>query len=75
MPTYADYAAQRERAAKKVAQDRRDAVRHAGFDLSAQDHHMKSERAHFAVVTASPAFRRGYTRIDWSTPQAASPGK
>ena len=36
------------------------------MDLSAQDNHMKYERAHFAVVTATEAFRKGYDQIDWT---------
>ena len=45
--------------------------RHHGFDLSAQDHHMKYERFHFAVVgegtsSAQANFHRGYDAIDWS---------
>lgn len=68
MATYAAASARRELAARRQAQDRRDAVRHAGFDLSAQDRHMKSERAHFAVVgegtaTAQENYRRGWERI------------
>ena len=34
--------------------------RHAGFDLSAQDNHMKYERASFVVVTSSEAYRNGW---------------
>ena len=40
-------------------------ARHRAFDLSAQDRHVKSERPHFAVVTASDAFRAGYEAIAW----------
>ena len=65
MPTYADNAADRERAAQRRAQDRLMAERHRAFDLSAQDHHMKYERPQFAVVTASDAFREGYDAIQW----------
>ena len=44
------------------------AERHAGFDLSAQDHHAKYERAHFAVVGAGTKaafenYREGWDRI------------
>lgn len=71
MATYAENAAARERAARKAAQDRMLDVRHAAFDQSAQDHHMKYERAHFAVVgegstSAIDNYRRGYDAIDWS---------
>ena len=65
MPTYADNAADRDRAARKQAQDRVMAQRHRDFDRSAQDQHVKSERFSFAVVTASPAFRAGYEKIAW----------
>ena len=41
------------------------AARHAEFDLSAKDMHMKYERPSFIVVTASEAFRAGYETIDW----------
>ena len=40
--------------------------RHRGFDLSAQDNHMKYERPQFTVVTATDAYREGYDKIDWS---------
>lgn len=63
---YRFYAHRRELQARRRAQDRRDAARHAAFDRSAQDQHGKSERAHFCVVTASDAFRRGYEAIRWS---------
>lgn len=63
MPTYADYAADRERAASKAAQDRELKKLHEGFDLSAKDNHSKSERPSFIVVTASGAFRDGWERI------------
>jgi hypothetical protein len=70
--TYADHGAERERATRRVAQDAMMRARHAGFDRSAQDQHMKSERAHFAVVgegtrAAQDHFRVNYARIDWST--------
>ena len=35
----------------------------ANLDLAAQDNHMKYERGHFAVVTASEAYRQGWERI------------
>lgn len=68
MPTYAESAAKRERAGQRRAQDRRDAIRHASFDLSAQDLHHKHDRAHFAVVgegsaAAQTRYRRGWDRI------------
>lgn len=72
MPTYAENAHRRDLAQRRAAQDARDAARHRAFDLSAQDQHVKSERAHFAVVTASDAFREGYDRIFAS--QATAPG-
>ena len=65
MPTYAENAAQRERAARRQAQDRLMAERHFAFDLSARDRHAKSERPHFAVVMASAGFRAGYEAIAW----------
>lgn len=57
--------------ANRRAQDKIMAERHRGFDLSAQDHHAKSERFHFAVVgegtrDAQERFRDGYGLIDWS---------
>ena len=60
---YAFYQAKRELADRRRRQDARDAERHRGFDLSAQDRHVKSERPHFAVVMASDAYRTGYERI------------
>jgi len=68
MPTYAEYAARRDLQARRRAQDRRDAVRHAGFDLSAQDLHHKHDRFRFAVVgegsaTAQENYRTNYDRI------------
>ena len=63
MATYAENAAQRELKANRAAQDQILAERHRGFDLSAQDNHMKYERPSFAVVTASDAFRKGWDEI------------
>ena len=40
--------------------------RHEGFDLSAQDNHMKYERPSFVVVMAGKDYRDGYEKIDWS---------
>lgn len=59
-----------ELAANRAAQDAVMAERHRGFDLSAQDHHSKSERLHFAVVgegtrSAQDRYRAGYEQIDW----------
>jgi len=73
VPTYAENAHRREVVAARAAQDRRDAIRHAGFDLEAQDHTQKYERPHFAVVgegtrSAREAYDRGYAQIDWSQP-------
>ena len=65
MPTYADFAADRDRAARRAQQDRLMAERHRAFDLSAQDRHMKYERPQFVVVTASEAYREGYEAIRW----------
>ena len=65
MATYAENAADRERADRRHAQDRLMAKRHYAYDLSAQDRHMKYERPQFAVVTASAAFREGYDAIKW----------
>jgi hypothetical protein len=61
----------RELARNRRTQDAVLAERHAGFDRSAQDHHMKYERPSFSVVgegtrQAQTAFARGYARIDWS---------
>lgn len=74
MPTYAEYGAQRERAARKAAQDAELARRHAAFDLQVKDgttkrgewKGMKYERMQFAIVTASEAYRKGYDDIDWN---------
>lgn len=71
MPTYAENAARQERDAKRSAQDRRDAARHKGFDLSAQDTHHKYERYRFSVVgegtrSATENFLTNYERIAWS---------
>ena len=73
MPTYAEHAHRREIAERRRVQDQRDAARHAAFDLMAQDHTMKYERPHFAVVgegtrSAREAYDRGYAQIDWSQP-------
>ena len=65
MSTYAENARQREIAAGRAATDQIMAARHAEFDLSAQDTHMKYERPSFIVVTASEAFRAGYDLVDW----------
>ncbi len=65
MSTYPELAKQREVKAQRAAQDQYLRRLHAGFDLSAQDNHMKYERPSFAVVTASDAFREGYDKIDW----------
>ena len=45
--------------------------RHHGFDLSAQDNHMKYERPSFTVVgegskAAIDNYRENYDKIDWS---------
>ena len=65
MATYAELARRREVRQRRLGQDARDAVVHQALDLMAQDQHVKSERAHFAVVTASSAFRLGYAAIRW----------
>lgn len=74
MPTYRDYQRQRELKAQRARQDARDAALHREFDLSAKDNHMKYERAQFAVVTASDAFRVGYDQIRWrdAAPETAA---
>lgn len=64
---YRHYQARRARQTQRAVQDARDAIRHRDFSLAAQDTHMKYERAHFAVVTASAAFRAGYDGIAWGT--------
>lgn len=68
MPTYAENAHRRTIAARRLAQDRRDAALHRQFDLSSQDTHVKSERLTFAVVgegtrTAIDNYRAGWDRI------------
>jgi hypothetical protein len=57
-----------ERTLRRKAQDAHLVERHRNFDLSAQDNHMKYERAHFAVVgegtrTAQENYRAGWERI------------
>lgn len=52
-----------EKAVRNAALDAEVAERHAGFDLSAQDNHMKYERASFVVVTATEAYRDGIERM------------
>ena len=59
-------------AANRRAQDRIMAERHHQWDVSAQDNHAKSERAHFAVVgegtrSALDAYRVNYSLIDWES--------
>lgn len=71
MPTYAEYGRIRERNDNRRKADARDAKRHRGFDLSAQDMHHKHDRFHFAVVgegsrSATDNFHRNYDAIDWS---------
>jgi hypothetical protein len=63
MATYAENAAARERASRKLVQDRQLNQQYAAFDLSAQDNHMKYERPSFIVVTASDAYRKGWDAI------------
>lgn len=60
-----------ELARNRHAQDGVLAERHRDFDLSAQDHHMKYERASFAVVgegtrSTNERYQWGYALIDWS---------
>ncbi len=60
----------RELDQRKAASDVVMAERHAGWDLSAKDHHAKSERFRFSVVgegtrTAQERYRAGYKKIDW----------
>ena len=71
MATYAENAADRERADRRRAQDRLMAKRHYAYDLSAQDRHMKYERPQFAVVgegtrTAQENYLQGYAQVAWS---------
>ena len=66
--TYAENAHRREVAARRRAQDARDAVRHRHLDLQAQDKTPKSDRPQFAVVgegsrTAQDNYRLNYQRI------------
>ena len=63
MSTYAENAAARERASRKLAQDKILGQQYAEFDRSAQDVHMKYERPSFIVVTASEAYRSGWDKI------------
>lgn len=71
MPTYAKYAADDTRTARRAAQDSVLRERHAAFDLQAQDRPAKFERFRFAVVgegsrDANDNYRRGYDAVDWS---------
>ena len=55
---------------QRAVQDAVLAERHRAFTLSAQDHHAKSERAHFAVVgegsrAAQDRYRTNYEQIEW----------
>lgn len=50
----------RELDISRAQQDKASEKLHAQFDLSAQDTHMKYERASFVVVTSSKAFRDGW---------------
>lgn len=68
---YRHYAAKRELASKRVAQDAAMRSRHAQFDLQAQDRTAKFERPSFIVVgegsrEANDSYSLGYDRIDWS---------
>ena len=68
MKDYRHFQRQRELQAQRANQDARDAVRHAAFDLSAQDLHHKHDRPHFAVVgegstQSQAAYRAGWVRI------------
>ena len=68
---YNFYQSKRELQGRRQAQDARDEVRHRTFDLSAQDTHVKSERAHWCVVgegsrSANDNFRAGFAAIRWS---------
>jgi hypothetical protein len=81
LATYAENAASRERAARKGAQDRFLSAQQQHFDADVKANtdkrggwkRMKYERAEFTVVTASDAFREGYDKINWKSPQAAEP--
>ena len=48
---------------ERAVQDHTLAQRHAGFDESAKDKHMKYERASFVIVTSSEAYRQGWERM------------
>jgi hypothetical protein len=68
MATYAEHAHRREVAARRRAQDARDAERHRQFDLQAQDKTAKFERPSFSVVgegsrSAYDNYTRNYERI------------
>ena len=61
----------RKKKQRTSASDAVMAERHRGFDLSAQDNHMKYERPSFSVVgegskSANEKYQRGYALIDWS---------
>ena len=68
MPTYAENAHRREIAARRQAQDARDAAQHRAFDLQAQDKTAKFERPRFSVVgegsrSSQENYRRHYEQI------------
>ena len=68
MPTYAENAHRREVLARRKAQDARDRVRHAEFDLQAQDKTANFERPSFIVTgegshSAQEAYRQNYDAI------------
>lgn len=72
---YKFFSDQRIRAARNAAQDSARNALHRQFDLSAQDHHSKSERPSFTVVTASEAYRAGWERMfgHASKPEGSAP--
>lgn len=71
----------RERAERRARQDRFLAAQQAFCDGHVRENTdkrggwrvMKYERAQFAVVTASDAYRRGYEQIQWNSPQGDEP--
>lgn len=70
MPTYADYAAAKERTERRALQDRAMRREQALLDGLSQNLYHKHDRPHFAVVgegsrSANDAYQRGYALIDW----------
>ncbi len=62
---------ERKKKERQGVSDAMVAERHRGFDLSAQDNHMKYERPSFIVVgegskSANDNYRENYEKMDWS---------